>query len=61
MSDLTKSEKIALICASISPRWEDYLTVKSMPGKTLRQIDEETQFGLAFIHKCRKIAAKNSL
>lgn len=61
MNDLTHREKIALICAAISPRWEDYLTVKSMPGKTLRQIDEETRFGLSFINKCRKIAAKNSI
>lgn len=61
MNELTKQEKIALICANASTRWKDYLTVKSMPDKTLRQIDEETWFGLSFINKCRKIVVKNSL
>jgi hypothetical protein len=61
MNELTKQEKVALICANASRRYEDYLTVKSMPGKTLRQIEQETGINASFAHKCRKIAKKHSL
>lgn len=53
---MTPTEKIALILAGISTRYADYLRVKALQNKTLRQIEGETGYSIAFIVKCRKIA-----
>lgn len=53
---MTPSEKIALVLAGISARYADYLRVKALKNKTLRQIESETGYSIAFITKCRKIA-----
>lgn len=53
---MTPSEKIALVLAGISARYTDYLRVKAMQKKPLREIQSETGYSIAFIAKCRKIA-----
>lgn len=53
---MTQPERIALIKAGISWRYQDYQKVIKLHPATIHDIRAETGFSVYFITKCREIA-----